>query len=830
MTITHETRAPVSTGIDVDRRIGELAGRLSLAQQVQLLTGADVWSTHAIAEIGLGRIVLSDGPAGVRGEDFDERHDSISLPSGSALAATWSTEVARRYGAVLGQEARRKGVHVVLGPTINLHRSPLGGRHFECMSEDPRLTATLAAAYVGGVQSRGVGATPKHFIANDAETDRFTADSVVAERPLRELYLAAFEDAITEAKAWLVMSSYNSVNGTTASENALLETPLSTEWGFDGVVVSDWTGVRSVAAANAHQDLEMPGPVGHWGGALLAAVEDGRVRRAAILAKVTRILRLAARVGVLDGFEPAVAELPAELDGAAVAREVAVRSAVLLRNENNLLPLDASALKSVAVIGHNAHHARIQGGGSATVMPKSTVSPLDGLRAALPDGVAVSYSRGAKVAEGLQEFARADLRNPVSNVPGMRVSFLNAAGTEISAEDRWASHLIWFGAGIPKGTATIRIRTQWTARTAGVHHLGIGTVGQVSLSIGGTEVFNAELEDGTNVLGAALFSPPQTLHAVTAEAGQAFDIEAVYQMPQSQAVPLTAILLGEETVVADPEAEIADAVAAARAADVAIVVVGTNSAIESEGFDRTDLDLPGHQNALVAAVAAANPRTVVVVNSGSPVVMPWRDSVDAILVGWFGGQEFGTALADVLLGGQEPGGRLPTSWPAALADVPVLNTTPVDGKLVYSEGIHIGYRAWLKQQAVGGASPAYPFGHGLGYTTFSLGEANLPLSARAGSGVVVHVPVANTGSRAGRQVVQVYLARTESAVERPVRWLAGYATVHLAAGGATTVQVTLPARAFAHYDGGWQFEHGRFQVLVGTSVAQLAPAGDIALR
>ncbi|WP_026554699.1 beta-glucosidase [Arthrobacter sp. 35W] len=828
MTTTSQTTASVAD-IDVDARIRDLAQQLPLEQQVQLLTGADVWSTHAIEEIGLGRIVLSDGPAGVRGEDFDERHDSISLPSGSALAATWSPELARRYGMVLGQEARRKGVHVVLGPTINLHRSPLGGRHFECMSEDPRLTATLAAAYVDGVQSMGVGATPKHFVANDAETDRFTADSVVAERPLRELYLAAFEDAVTEAKAWLVMSAYNSINGTTASENPLLETPLSTEWGFDGVVVSDWTGVRSVEAANAHQDLEMPGPVGHWGAALLAAVEGGRVSRAAILEKVIRILRLAARVGVLDGFEPAVAELPVELDGAAVAREVAVRSAVLLRNENKLLPLQAAALKRVAVIGHNAAEARIQGGGSATVMPKYTVSPLDGLRSALPASVAVDYARGAKVAEGLQEFRRSDLANPVSGVPGMNVAFFDAAGAQISAEDRWSSHLIWFGAGIPEGTASIRTTADWTARTAGVHHVGIGTVGRASLSIDGVEVFNDELVDDTDVLGAALFSPPQTIHPITATAGQVFRIEAEYTMPQSLAIPLTAILLGEEVVVDDAEAEIAAAVEAARAADVAVVVVGTSSAIESEGFDRTDLDLPGHQDALVAAVAAANPRTIVVVNSGSPVVMPWRNSVDAILVGWFGGQEFGAALADILLGVQEPGGRLPTSWPSVLADVPVLNTTPVDGKLVYAEGINIGYRAWLKQSATGGAAPAYPFGHGLGYTTFSLGTAHLPVSVRSGSDVVVHVPVANTGSRAGRQVVQVYLARAESAVERPVRWLAGYATAHLAEGGATTLEARIPARSFAHYDGGWQVEPGRFQVLVGTSAEDVQSAGEVAI-
>ncbi|MFK0002902.1 beta-glucosidase [Paenarthrobacter sp. NPDC090522] len=820
---------PTAGSPDTEARIRELAQSLSLEQQVQLLTGADVWSTHAIPEIGLSRIVMSDGPAGVRGEDFDERHDSISLPSSSALSATWSVETARRYGQVLGQEARRKGVHAVLGPTINLHRSPLGGRHFECMSEDPRLTATIAAGYVEGVQSMGVGATPKHYIANEAETDRFTADSVVDERPLRELYLAAFEDAITEARSWLVMSSYNSINGTTASENKLLETPLSTEWGFDGVVVSDWTGVRSVEAANAHQDLEMPGPAGHWGPKLLAAINAGKVSREAILEKVTRILRLAARVGSLEGFTPAVTTPPAELNGAAVAREVATRGAVLVRNQG-ILPLDSTQLTSVAVIGHNADEARTQGGGSATVMPKHTVSPLEGLRKGLPDGVQVTYSRGAKVAEGLQAFPRTAIHNPVSNVPGIRVTFLDANGAVISGEDRLATHLIWFGIGIPEGAATIRMETDWTAESSGIHHLGIGTVGQISFALNGEEVFNSELEDDTDVLGAALFDPPKTVHAIQAAAGEVVRIEAEYQLPKQQVIPFTAILLGEETVVEDPQAEIDAAVASAKAADVAVVVVGTNAAIESEGFDRKNLDLPGHQNELVAAVAAANPRTVVVVNSGSPVLMPWLDDVSAVLLGWFGGQEFGHAIADILMGNEEPGGRLPTTWPAALEDVPVLNTTPVDGKVVYSEGIHVGYRAWLKQQAEGGAAPALPFGFGLGYTTIELGKAHAPQCVPAGKDVMVHVPVKNTGTRTGREVVQVYLARKDSSVERPVRWLAGYAGTHLAPAGTDSVEVRIPAKAFAHYDGGWQFEPGTFTLLVGRHSADDFQELEIELR
>jgi beta-glucosidase len=820
---------PAAGSPDAEARIRELAENLPLEQQIQLLTGADVWATHALPSIGLSRVVLSDGPSGVRGEDFDERHDSVSLPSSSALSATWSVETAHRYGQVLGQEARRKGIHAVLGPTINLHRSPLGGRHFECMSEDPRLTATLAAGYVAGVQSMGVGATPKHYLANEAETERFTADSVVDERPLRELYLAAFEDAITEARAWLVMSSYNSINGTTASENKLLKTPLSTEWGFDGVVVSDWTGVRSVEAANANQDLEMPGPVGHWGPKLLAAVNDGRVSRSAIVEKVIRILRLAARVGSLESVAPAVAQLPAALNAAAVAREVAVRGAVLVRNRDGLLPLNPAELRNVAVSGHNAEEARTQGGGSATVMPKYTVSPLEGLREALPD-VSVSYARGAKVAEGLQAFPRTSLHNPVSGVPGMRVTFLAEDGSEISGEDRLASHLIWFGVGIPEGAAAIRMEADWTAPTGGVHHLGVGTVGQIQLSLQGQEVFNGEIEDDTDVLGAALFDPPKTVHRLETAAGESVRIEAVYQLPKEQVIPFTAILLGEETVVEDPQAEIDAAVEAAKAADVAIVVVGTSAAIESEGFDRKDLDLPGLQNQLVEAVAAVNRRTVVVVNSGSPVLMPWLDKVGAVLLGWFGGQEFGRAIADILLGSEEPGGRLPTTWPAALEDVPVLNTTPVGGKVVYSEGIHVGYRAWLKQQAEGGAAPALPFGFGLGYTTFELGTPHAPQSVLAGKDVVVHVPVRNTGSRSGREVVQVYLERAASSVDRPVRWLAGYAGTHLAPGGTESVAVRIPARSFGHYDAGWQFEAGTFRILVGRHSADDFQAVDIELR
>ena len=450
----------------IDQRLESLLAQLSLEEKVRLLTGRDFWTTWPVEKIGLRRMLFSDGPTGVRGEVWDERQPSMNFPSATAISSSWDPAMADRLGAASAVEARRKGVDVVLGPTINLHRSPRGGRHFEAFSEDPVLTADIAAAYVRGVQDNGVGATPKHYIANDSETDRFTVDVRVGERALRELYLLAFEKAVTEARAWLVMSSYNSVNGTTATENDLLETPLNSEWGFDGVVVSDWTAVRSLASAAASQDLVMPGPDGPWGDALVRAVRSGETPESAVDRKVARILTLARRTGAFGEPAAGAADGPAfrAEDGAAFARLAAVEGTVLLENRvlagnRRELPWDPARLRSVAVVGDNAALARTQGGGSATVLPEYTVSPLDGLRAALP-GAEVSYSRGAVVQQGVTELPLAQMTNPVTGGPGVRVRFLAADGTELFAEDRRSSALVWFGGNAPVGrSAAVELAT-----------------------------------------------------------------------------------------------------------------------------------------------------------------------------------------------------------------------------------------------------------------------------------------------------------------------------------------------------------------------------------
>ena len=808
-----------------DSVLTEALAALTLEEKVKLLTGRDFWNTWPMEKIGLRKMLVSDGPSGVRGEVWDERDPSLNLPSATALASAWDPQIARRYGAVAAVEARRKGVDVVLGPTINLHRSPLNGRHFECLSEDPVLTADLAAAYVGGVQRNGVGATPKHYVANDSETDRFTVDVRVEERPLRELYLLAFEKAVTEAHAWCVMSSYNSVNGVTATENDLLETPLNSEWGFDGVVVSDWTAARSLRSAEASQDLVMPGPDGPWGAALVAAVRAGEIQEAAVDRKVLRLLRLAQRVGALEGFE--VAQPVHVEDGVAFSKEASIEGTVLLRNSAGHtgdgtpeLPWDASALREVAVIGHNAWQARTQGGGSATVLPAYTVSPLAGLRAALADAE-VTYSLGAVVQTGLAGLPLEQLGNPATGAPGVRVRFVDAAGTELLAEDRLVtSPLVWFGGDAPVGkSARVELTTRYTPAESGPVRLGFAMVGHGRVWADGELLVEESLTAEGADLGAAFLAPPSATAPLTLTAGTPVELRFEVDLEaQEEVLPgALSFQFGTEPVSVDEDALITEAAAAAARADAVLVVVGTNSVVESEGYDRDSLALPGRQDDLVRAVAAANPRTVVLVNAGAPVLMPWRDDVAAVMLGWFGGQEFGNAVADVLLGAAEPGGRLPTTWAADQGDVPVLSTTPVDGVLEYTEGIHIGYRAWMQQDA----APAYWFGHGLGYTDIPLVGVSAPDSAGAGDTVTVTVEVENRGDRDGKQVVQVYVERKDSAVERPARWLVGFAPVRVAAGQRASVEVTVATRHLAHWDHGWQYEAGSYTLLVGTSAVEV---------
>jgi len=800
---------------------------LSVQEKVLLLTGADSWRTQGADALGLRPMITSDGPAGVRGVLLDERQPSSSLPCPSALGATWDPELVYELAAALGAEARSKGVDVLLAPTINLMRTPLGGRGFECFSEDPVLTARVAVAYVRGLQSAGVAATVKHFVGNDSETERWTYDARITEQVLREVYLLPFEACVREAGAWLVMAAYNKVNGIPMTEHGyLLRDVLKGEWGFDGVVTSDWHAARSTAAtALAALDLAMPGPDGPWGSQLAQAVAEGSVTQEVLDDKVIRLLRLARRVGALSDHAgpPADDEAPGPaLADPSLVHRVTAASLVLLRNARQVLPLRPTPDSVIAVIGPGAFRPTIQGGGSATVIPARTSTPAAALAEALAGQAEVAAVPGCQTWAMVPEPAAGSLRDPVTGEPGLRLEFRSSLGAMLTAEHRTATTLTWWE-GVPPGVGwgdhgSVVLRAWFRPQTTGRHVIGAAGVGRLTLTADG----NVIADDVTRVPDdpvEAMTRPGEVRAEVTMEAGRDVFVRLEFWPAPGGAGPLS-LRLGI-IPVEDDEAMLVAAVRAAARADTAVVVVGSAQLTESEGFDRSTLALPGLQDELIRRVAAVNTDTIVVVNSGMPVLMPWAVHVAAVLYAWLPGQEMGGALADVLLGRAEPRGRLPVTMPAAEADVPVLRAAPRDGVLSYDEGLFIGYRGY----DANGTSPLFPFGHGLGYTTWAY-ESAVAVTAEVapGADLELRVTVRNTGPRPGREVVQAYLAGPPADPARPARVLAAFGAATAAPGECAEVSLLVPARAFARYDqdaAGWVWPGGQFTVHVGRSSADL---------
>jgi beta-glucosidase len=587
----------------------------------------------------------------------------------------------------------------------------------------------------------------------------------------------------------------------------------------------------------------MPGPSGPWGEALVAAVRAGEVPESAVDDKVLRLLRLASRVGALEGVPTSASAAPwhadrisAELRATAAAGFVLARNEPAAPGEEPLLPLDAGRLQSIAVLGPNAVVARTLGGGSATVFPPYTVSPLAGLHTALGPGVRIDHGRGGRSTHRLP-VAPPELLHRRDGSTGVEVRFLDANGAVVGTEERNGAAFTWlssYGEGLSmEQVRAIEVDTRLRAEEEGTHLVGASGLGSFRLTVAGEVRFDTRL---TLPPGAdpveGMMRPPQESVPVSLRPGEEVEVVLRYEPASSggfgEAELHMVMFQLNVAVEADDDAELEKATALARQADVAVVVVGTTEEVESEGFDRTSLALPGRQDELVRAVAAVNPRTIVVVNAGAPVELPWRDEVSAVLVAWFPGMEFGTALADVLLGTVEPGGRLPTTWPKALSDVPVRQTTPTDGALEYSEGLHIGHRGYL----AAGTEPAWWFGHGLGYTTWEFESVEAPVEAD-GSGFSAVVRVRNTGSRRGKQVVQLYASRPDSAVERPARWLAGFTVVEVDAGEVVEVPVAVHARSLRHWDpqlSGWSVEPGALVLSVGSSAGELSVSTTVVLE
>ncbi len=769
--------APIDT--DLDQRLA----RLTLARKVRLLTGASMFTLRAEEEIGLLPMAFSDGPTGVRGLDFTGGPLTCLFPNATLLASSWRQETAEEVGRLLAEEAERQRIHVVLGPTVNLHRSPLGGRLFEAYSEDPLLSGHLAAGYVSGLQSQGIGACVKHLVANEAETERHGVDSVVDERTLRELYLLPFEIAVADADPWSVMAAYNDVNGIAATEQGPVNNEiLKDEWGWRGLLMSDWFATRTAAAAaNGGLDLVMPGPTGPWGPELVAAVEAGDVEESVVDDHLRRLLRLATRVGALDAPREWRTDLPEP--GGDVRREQLTRLAAegmtVLANDD-ALPLARGT--SVALIGRLALETTCMGGGSASVRAPHQVSIATGLTEA---------TDGVTVVDGVAVRARPRAAGALD----MRVRMYGASGTllsdAVSAEGRTVGFMPDQELAEPVTRVVLSARVPGGAMRIGV--LGVGTA---TVTVGGAS-YDVVLDSESDDIGADFLRPP------------GWQSDVLLDGPTELTADLTLGgwaglgLVAEPTPPGDDEA-IAAAVAAAASADVAVVVVGLTEEQETEAFDKSTLALPGRQDELVSAVAAAARRTVVVVNAATPVLMPWAEEVDAILWAGLPGQEGGHAVAAALLGDIEPAGRLVTSFPAADGASPAWDVVPTDGRLAYEEGVFVGYRGYAARRA---PAPAYWFGWGLGYGEWEYGDVTL-------AGSVVTVPVTNVSGRPSREVVQVYLQPSEA--DQPIR-LVGFATVSLSASETRTVEVSCDPRAARTWaDGAWRpLTRGRLLVARG---------------
>jgi beta-glucosidase len=821
---------PLSQATGRPRSLRGLVATLPLAEKVRLLTGADAWRTHACPAIGLRPMVTSDGPSGVRGTTKDERKPSSTLPCPSALGATWDAELVQEVALALGREARGKGVDILLAPTVNLMRTPFGGRGFEFFAEDPILTATLAAAYVAGIQRAGVAATVKHYVGNDSETGRWTYDAHIGESVLRELYLVPFEACVREAGAWLVMAAYNRVNGGRMTENTrLLRDLLKNEWGFDGVVTSDWHAARSTQeTAIATLDLSMPGPDGPWGELLTNAIAERAVSEELLDDKIVRLLRLARRVGALhemgngagQGEVPGAAGEPPELVAPDLLRTAAAASFVLLRNADAALPMDPAAIGNLAVIGPAAVYPTIQGGGSAGVCPVSVDTPADALAAALAGRAGVVTAVGCQTWQSLPQPPVESLSDPVTGQAGVWLEFFSGGGDLLASEHRGSASLTWWD-GVPAGVGwgepgLIVLTTAFRAEAPGSYLLSAAGVGALTVFADGVAVIDGATTVPDDPV-MAMTSPGELRAALWLEADADTVLRLEFRPAADGAGPL-AVRLGL-VPEAEDEALLAEAETVAAAADAAVVVVGSAELTESEGFDRDSLALPGRQDELVSRVAARSSKTIVVVNSGMPVLMPWADQVAAIIYAWLPGQAFGAALADVLLGVTEPGGRLPVTLPATEADCPVPRAIPDEhGILRYREGLLIGYRGYDKR----GIVPKYPFGYGLGYTTWAYESVDCPQEVAEETDLELTVTVRNTGTRAGKEIVQAYLAEPaeRTGPRRPARVLAAFAAVRAAPGETVRARLQIPARAFARYSeelARWFWPGGQFTVHVGSS-------------
>ncbi len=827
-------QTPMPASADVDKRVDSILRQMTTEEKVDMLGGVNTFNVRGYERLGLPVLETADGPYGVRNDGR-----ATVMAAGIGLAATWNPELAMRVGTELGRDARAKGKHFLLAPGVNIYRSPLNGRNFEYLGEDPFLAGRMAVGYIKGVQSQGVCATVKHFLGNNSEFARHTSDSIIDERTLHEIYLPAFEAAIKEADVGAVMDSYNLTNGLHMSQNGRFNIDLvKKEWQFPGIIMSDWGGTYdALGAANGGLDLEMPSGKFMNRKNLLPLLKEGKVTQETIDEKVRRILRTEVRFGWLDRkqLDPSIPRYNQQ------AREVALQAAregmVLLKNEGNLLPLSKDKIKSIAVIGPDAYPAIPVGGGSAQVSAFQAKGFMVGLSDYLGDRTRVLYAAGlptlGRAVQDTKFFTAEE-----NGEPGLKVeTFDNAelSGTPATSVER---HLTLgrpldlpalsngeadfdFDAPRPKDSS-MRWTGYYRPAAAGAYDIfvqtgGFGRTGY-RVYVDGDIVF-----DNWKVITSVVEQKSLTLtaspHKIVLE-----------QFSQSSfGGPFIRLGIVQQGTWVNPGAE-----QIAANADVVVLAVGFDPSTETEGMDRT-FRLPPGQDELIQKITAANNNVIIALTSGGNVDMsPWMDRVPGIIEAWYSGQEGGTALAEILFGDVNPSGRLPATFERRWEDNPTHDnyyTEPGTDRVVYKEGVMVGYRGYEKA----GTKPLFPFGYGLSYTTFKFGNlAVKPAAANTADSPKYEVSfdITNSGKRAGAEVGQVYISDKHAGVPRPPKELKGFARVNLRPGETKRVTVPLDVRSLAYYDVAgkqWRADAGTFDVLVGGSSDKIELTGKLTL-
>ena len=806
--------------------IDQIIKTLTLDEKVSLLSGFNSWYTNKIEKKNIPSIKMSDGPNGVRG-DSNSGKSSACFPCAISIGSTWDLSLIKDIGVALGEEAQAKDVDVLLGPTINIHRHPLGGRHFESFSEDPFLTGKIATNYVQGVQSKNVAACLKHFVGNDTEYERHSISSNIDAQTLREIYLLPFEMGIKEGNAKVVMSAYNKLNNIFCSSHQdLLIKILKEEWGFDGYVVSDWgAALETIENANGGLDLEMPGPSNVWGKALIDAVEASEVSEKLIDDKVKRILTVAEFSNRFQKPQIKAEQAIDQPKHRLLLRKAAADGMVLLKNEGSL-PLKKN-IKKLAVIGPNALEAQIIGGGSASLRPHYQIHPLEAVQERLGHETEILYSKGCHTHKYLPKINE----ELMEEKDGFLVEYFdgNQFDKNLILEERLTGSKFWVFEGFAKDVISkeerpdisVRFSCTYKPDISGLHEFEIFGIGKCRLLIDGNELIDnwTSMDPGEAFF---TFGSASKKGVTNLQKGEAYKIEVQYKFEGS----FPAVYIGCQ---APDEVDIfQEALETASHADDVILIVGTNSDWETEGNDRADFNLPANQNKLIEAILELNQNTVVVINTGSPIHMPWEKKAKAIIQTWFAGQEFGNALVDILSGEVNPSGKLPTTFPVKIEDTPAYKNYPGKNlQMNYDEKLLVGHR-WYESNSI---KPLFCFGHGLSFTSFNY--QNLEVTTGSDFVVTCKFEIQNTGDISGLEIAQCYVGFASPLPGEPYKTLQGFVKEEIGANELKKVEIKLGPRNFSFWSvetNTWQIREGSYQILIGSSSENILLQANINLE